>query len=271
MRTLNHRNICQIKYYFYSQPANSKKDNGDVSLNIVMEYVPETASQVIRYYRKRKQHVPLLLIKLYMYQLFRSLAYSHSLGICHRDIKPENILVNPLTGVAKLCDFGSAKMLMENNANVAYICSRYYRAPELIFGATNYNCSIDIWSAGCVMGELLLEKPLFPGETSIDQLVEIIRVIGDPSIQEVKAMNPDYFLQNPFPKVPAKSFSEVIKGCDDTTANLLNDIFQYDPKKRPTAIEALAHPFFDDLRNPETKLSTGNDLPKLFDFSKEGN
>ena len=77
-----------------------------------------------------------------MYQLFRSLAYIHSLGICHRDIKPQNLLLDPESGVLKLCDFGSAKILVAGEANVSYICSRYYRAPELIFGATNYTTNI---------------------------------------------------------------------------------------------------------------------------------
>lgn len=84
----------------------------------------------------------MLEVKLYIYQLFRSLAYIHSQGICHRDIKPQNLLLDPATGILKLCDFGSAKILIENEPNVSYICSRYYRAPELIFGATNYTTKI---------------------------------------------------------------------------------------------------------------------------------
>jgi glycogen synthase kinase 3 beta len=86
--------------------------------------------------------MPILQVKLYMYQLLRSLAYIHSVGICHRDIKPQNLLLNPSTGVLKLCDFGSAKILVGGEPNVSYICSRYYRAPELIFGATNYTTNI---------------------------------------------------------------------------------------------------------------------------------
>src|SRR6266699_1655720 len=89
-----------------------------------------------------KTTMPILEVKLYIYQLFRALAYIHSQGICHRDIKPQNLLLDPTTGVLKLCDFGSAKILVENEPNVSYICSRYYRAPELIFGATNYTTKI---------------------------------------------------------------------------------------------------------------------------------
>lgn len=95
-----------------------------------------------RYFNKLKTTMPMLEVKLYIYQLFRSLAYIHSQGICHRDIKPQNLLLDPATGILKLCDFGSAKILIENEPNVSYICSRYYRAPELIFGATNYTTKI---------------------------------------------------------------------------------------------------------------------------------
>ena len=118
----------------------SKKD--EVYLNLVLEYVPETVYRASRHYAKLKQAMPMLQIKLYMYQLLRSLMYIHSVGICHRDIKPQNLLLNPATGVLKLCDFGSAKILVAGEPNVSYICSRYYRAPELIFGATNYTTNI---------------------------------------------------------------------------------------------------------------------------------
>ncbi|EYU35064.1 hypothetical protein MIMGU_mgv1a020168mg, partial [Erythranthe guttata] len=77
-------------------------------------------------------------------------------GICQRDIKPQSLLVNPHTHQLKICDFGSAKVLVLGEPNISYICSRYYRAPELIFGATEYTTAIDLWSASCVMAELLM-------------------------------------------------------------------------------------------------------------------
>ncbi|KAG7251704.1 hypothetical protein CRUP_019703, partial [Coryphaenoides rupestris] len=115
----------------------------EVYLNLVLDYVPETVYRMARHYSRAKQILPMVYVKLYMYQLFRSLAYIHSFGICHRDIKPQNLLLDPETAVLKLCDFGSAKQLVRGEPNVSYICSRYYRAPELIFGATDYTSSIE--------------------------------------------------------------------------------------------------------------------------------
>lgn len=160
MRLVSHPNVVDLKAFFYSngdkvrfritgrtkvhlfwdRDQTLKKD--EVYLNLVLEYVPETVYRASRHYAKLKQPMPMLQIKLYMYQLLRSLAYIHSVGICHRDIKPQNLLLNPATGVLKLCDFGSAKILVAGEPNVSYICSRYYRAPELIFGATNYTTNI---------------------------------------------------------------------------------------------------------------------------------
>ncbi|ORX50513.1 Pkinase-domain-containing protein [Hesseltinella vesiculosa] len=266
MKLMNHRNVCGLRAYFYSR--NDPKQD-DIYLNLVLEYVPETVYRVSRHYTKIKQPIPILLVKLYMYQLFRALAYIHGLGICHRDIKPQNLLLNPMTGVLKLCDFGSAKVLTEGEPNVSYICSRYYRAPELIFGATLYTTKIDVWSVGCVMGELLLGQPLFPGESGIDQLVEIIKVLGTPSQENIAMMNPHY-TDHKFPMIKPHPFSKVFRQRTPPEAiDLISHILQYNPQARPTASEAMVHPFFDELRNPDTKMANGKDLPVLFDFTKE--
>lgn len=181
MKELFHPNVVQMKHAFYT--TGDKQD--EVYLNVVMDYIPETVYRVMRHYVKMKQSVPKLLVKLYAYQMFRSLAYIHALGICHRDIKPQNLLVDPSTHILKLCDFGSAKKLLRGEPNVSYICSRYYRAPELIFGCTDYTPAIDVWSVGCVIAELMLGQPLFPGESGVDQLVEIIKVLGTPTREQI--------------------------------------------------------------------------------------
>lgn len=136
-----------------------REQKDEVYLNLVLEFVPETVYRASRYFNKLKTTMPMLEVKLYIYQLFRSLAYIHSQGICHRDIKPQNLLLDTNSGILKLCDFGSAKILVENEPNVSYICSRYYRAPELIFGATNYTTKIGNFTP-FIVHPLLLHWPI---------------------------------------------------------------------------------------------------------------
>ncbi|KAF8472504.1 kinase-like domain-containing protein [Kalaharituber pfeilii] len=270
MRIVRHPNIVELKAYYYSN--GERKD--EVYLNLVLEFVPETVYRASRYFSKMKTTMPILEVKLYIYQLFRSLAYIHSQGICHRDIKPQNLLLDPATGVLKLCDFGSAKILVENEPNVSYICSRYYRAPELIFGATNYTPKIDVWSTGCVMAELMLGQPLFPGESGIDQLVEIIKVLGTPTREQIRTMNPNY-MEHKFPQIKPHPFSKVFRKASPEAIDLISKLLEYTPTQRLSAVQAMCHPFFDELRDPNTKLPDSRnvngpirDLPPLFDFSR---
>jgi glycogen synthase kinase 3 beta len=205
-----------------------------------------------------------------MYQCCRSLAYCHSLGICHRDIKPQNLLLDPESHIVKLCDFGSAKILVRGEANVAYICSRYYRAPELIFCSTDYTTTIDVWSLGCVMAEMLIGHPLFPGESGIDQLVEIIKILGTPTKEEIQAMNPNY-TQFKFPNIKSIQWAKVFRNkVPQTAIDLISKLLVYKPTARLHPFDALAHPFFDELRDPATRLPNGKSLPPLFNFSREG-
>jgi glycogen synthase kinase 3 beta len=204
-----------------------------------------------------------------MYQLFRALAYIHSQGICHRDIKPQNLLLNTQTSVLKLCDFGSAKVLVNGEPNVAYICSRYYRAPELIFGATDYTTRIDVWSAGTVLAELLLGQPFFPGDSGVDQLVEIIKVLGTPTREEIQMMNPNY-TEFRFPMIRPHPWQRVFRPRTPHDAvDLVAKLLRYTPNLRLTPLQAMAHEFFDELRDPNCKLPTSNPLPALFDFSEQ--
>merc|ERR1712228_792788 len=203
------------------------------------------------------------------YQRSRACAYIHAVGICHRDIKPQNLLVDGRTHALKLCDFGSAKRLVKGEPNVAYICSRYYRAPELIFGATDYTTIIDIWSAACVTAELILSQPIFPGESGVDQLVEIIKVLGTPTREELMAMNPNY-TEFKFPQIKPHPWSKVFRSkTTPETVDFVSKLLQYDPKLRPNGIEAIKLPLFHELRQQETKISSNKPLPDLFAFSKE--
>ncbi|KAI8842559.1 kinase-like domain-containing protein [Chytridium lagenaria] len=220
MRLVSHPNIVALKAFFYSN--GDKKD--EVFLNLVLEFVPETIYRASRHYAKMKQTMPMICIKL----------------------------LDPTSGVLKLIDFGSAKILVAGEPNVSYICSRYYRAPELIFGSTKLR---HIWSSGCVMAELMLGQPLFPGESGVDQLVEIIKI---------KSMNENY-TEYKFPQIKPCSWSKVFRSRTTTpeSIELIGKLLEYTPSLRLTAIEAMAHPFFDELRRPESRLPNGKELPPL--------
>merc|ERR1712060_994275 len=172
------------------------------------------------------------------YQICRALAYVHSLGICHRDIKPQNLLLDPETHIVKLCDFGSAKILVKGMTNVAYICSRYYRAPELIFESSHYTKTIDIWSLGCVIAELFLGTPLFQGGSGVDQLVEIFKDVT--------------YKNKPMPQA---------------AQDLIKSMLVFQPDERLDSFNALGHDFFASLRLINARLPNGKRLPPLFNFS----
>mmetsp|Transcript_9622 Transcript_9622/g.10961 ORF Transcript_9622/g.10961 Transcript_9622/m.10961 type:complete len:405 (-) Transcript_9622:362-1576(-) len=264
MRKLVHPNIVQLKHCFYS---NGDK-NGQLFLNLVLEFIPETVYSISKSFKAQRKEFPNFLIKLYTYQLCRALAHCHALDICHRDIKPQNLLVDPTSHILKLADFGSAKQIVANEPNVSYICSRYYRAPELIFGSTEYSTSIDLWSLGCVFGELLLGRPLFPGQSGVEQLVEIIKSLGTPTKQQIEAMNRSY-TEFKFPQITAYPWERMfIPGTDSEAIDLMSKILVYEPHLRIHPLQACAEPYFNELRLPETTLPDGSALPKeLFQFT----
>ncbi|SOV75889.1 glycogen synthase kinase 3 [Plasmodium reichenowi] len=268
MKNLNHINIIYLKDYYYTESF--KKNEKNIFLNVVMEYIPQTVHKYMKYYSRNNQSLPMFLVKLYSYQLCRALSYIHSKFICHRDLKPQNLLIDPRTHTLKLCDFGSAKNLLAGQRSVSYICSRFYRAPELMLGSTNYTTHIDLWSLGCIIAEMILGYPIFSGQSSVDQLVRIIQVLGTPTEDQLKEMNPNY-ADIKFPDVKSKDLRKVFpKGTPDEAINLITQFLKYEPLKRLNPIEALADPFFDELRDPCIKLPKYIDkLPELFNFCKE--
>jgi len=265
MGIMDHCDVISLKHCFYSK--GEKPD--EVYLNLVMDYIPETIHRTLRTYTKANKLLPIMYTKVYMYQIARAIAYIHSLGVCHRDIKPQNLLLNTKTHHVLLCDFGSAKVLVPGEPNVSYICSRYYRAPELVFEATQYTHAIDVWSLGCVMAEMLLGNPLFPGESAVDQLIEIIKILGTPSREEIYAMNPNH-TSFKFPQIKPHPWVKVFRNKAPANAiDLVSKWLRYEPKSRLDPFESLAHPFFDELREPGAKMPNQQPVPeKLFQFTE---
>ena len=266
LKELNHPNVVYLHDYYYTSAGNSQ--DGEF-LNVIMDYMPETLTKELRRYTKQKKRMPLLSIKLYSYQLIRALAYIHSIGICHRDLKPDNVLVDPSTHKLKICDFGSAKKLTRGEPNVSYISSRPYRAPELIFGATEYTTAIDLWSCGCVIAEMVLGREIFCGDSSLEQIVEIIKVLGTPNKEQILAMNPEY-TEHRFPIIKQTQWEEVFKGkgMPPEFFDLIGKMLLYEPKKRIRPLYLLNHPFFDELKESDLYVENQN-LPNLFDFNSQ--
>ncbi|KAL8622789.1 Cyclin-Dependent Kinase 7 [Nucella lapillus] len=210
-------------------------------------------------------------IKSYMLQTLKGLEFLHALWILHRDMKPNNLLINE-KGVLKIGDFGLAKYYGSPSRPYSHqVVTRWYRCPELLFGAKQYNTGVDIWAVGCILGELLTRLPLFPGETDLDQLNKIFMKTGTPTQSEWPHAEslPD-FVQ--FKKVPKIPYKELFIAASDDLLDLIERLLALNPLQRCTASEAsggywimmmmmmmaLKMPYFSNKPYP----AAGHQLPK---------
>ena len=257
MKVMEHENVVRLRHHF--EKAGKRKD--ETFLHLVMDYLPETIRSVALKHHKRAKRFHIDHIRAYLWQTFRALEYIHGRRICHRDIKPDNLLCDPSTLKCRLCDFGCSKVLVKGQPNVSYICSRYYRAPELMFGATEYAVSVDVWSVGTIMVELLLGHLPFQGQDSTQQhLVEIMKLLGTPTDRDLHAMRATCSADD-LPKLKPYPWERIFPSSTPQEAiDLAQRLLRYDPDERLTATQALAHPFFDGIEQllNGTGASTGS-------------
>mmetsp|Transcript_4955 Transcript_4955/g.5478 ORF Transcript_4955/g.5478 Transcript_4955/m.5478 type:complete len:378 (-) Transcript_4955:113-1246(-) len=271
LRVVNHPNIVSLRYFFDKKSSS----DGKIYQNLVMECLPSNLQSEIKYYRHSKYTIPYPHMKTYTFQLARAMLYLHGFGISHRDIKPSNILVDPATVTLKICDFGSAKKLEPNQPSVSYICSRYYRAPELIIGCSIYTTKIDIWGLGCVIAEMFLGKPIFQGESPQSQLKEISKLLGPPSKTFFFNNNPKYrgnmYTNKLFSCTVEERFKQIFSNSPPDAIDLLMRILVYEPEKRASPRRVLCHPFFHELKKDTFQVyPRGSSEPirlNLFNFS----
>ena len=232
MKVMEHENVVRLRHYF--EKAGRKKD--ETFLHLVMDYLPETIRSVALKHHKRAKRFHTDHIKAYLWQTFKALEYIHARRICHRDIKPDNLLCDPNSLKCRLCDFGCSKVLVKGQPNVSYICSRYYRAPELMFGATEYSVSVDVWSVGTILMELLLGHLPFQGQDSTQQhLVEIMKLLGTPTDRDLQAMRATCCADD-LPKLKPYPWERIFpQGTPPEAVDLAQRLLRYDPDERLTA------------------------------------
>uniref|UniRef100_A0A803W032 mitogen-activated protein kinase n=1 Tax=Ficedula albicollis TaxID=59894 RepID=A0A803W032_FICAL len=189
-------------------------------------------------------------IQFLIYQLLRGLKYIHSAGIIHRDLKPSNLAVNEDCEL-RILDFGLARQT--DDEMTGYVATRWYRAPEIMLNWMHYNQTVDIWSVGCIMAELLKGKALFPGNDYIDQLKRIMEVVGTPSSELLKKISSEHarkYIES-LPHMPQQDLKAVFRGANPLAVDLLEKMLILDSDKRITASEALAHPYFVQYHDPD--------------------
>ncbi|XP_059642332.1 cell division control protein 2 homolog A-like isoform X2 [Cornus florida] len=189
----------------------------------------------------------LRLIKNFLYQILRGIAYCHSHRVLHRDLKPQNLLIDCGKNSVKLADFGLARAFgIPVRTFTHEVVTLWYRAPEILLGSRHYSTPVDVWSVGCIFAEMVNQRPLFPGDSEIDQLFKIFRILGTPKEETWPGVQslPDF--KTTFPKWSSKNLATEVPNLDATGVDLLSKMLSLDPSKRITARSALQHEYFRD-------------------------
>ncbi|KAA0199094.1 hypothetical protein HAZT_HAZT005854 [Hyalella azteca] len=228
----------------------------DMKLYLVFEYLDKDLKKLFDEYRSRNLiGLPLPLIRQYMKQLLNGMNYCHIKRILHRDLKPQNLLIDN-KGSIKLADFGLARAFsVPVRAYTHEVITLWYRAPEILLGTRTYCTAVDLWSLGCIFAEMMTCKPLFPGDSEIDQLFRIFRTLGTPTRLDWPGVTDLTDYKSSFPKWQVdrhKAIASLTKKLELSGQNLLEKMLTYDPKQRITARHALVHPYITEEKEPLT-------------------
>ncbi|XP_006794780.1 serine/threonine-protein kinase MAK isoform X5 [Neolamprologus brichardi] len=231
LKKLNHANVVKLKEVI--------RENDH--LYFVFEYMKENLYQLMK---DRKKLFPESVIRNISFQILQGLSFIHKHGFFHRDMKPENLLcMGP--ELVKIADFGLAREIRSKPPYTDYVSTRWYRAPEVLLRSSTYSSPIDLWAVGCIMAELYTLRPLFPGNSEVDEIFKICQVLGTvkktdwpEGHQLATAMN------FRFPQCVPTHLKTLIPNASNEAITLMKDLLHWDPKKRPTAAQALRYPYF---------------------------
>ncbi|KAG8461197.1 hypothetical protein KFE25_002386 [Diacronema lutheri] len=239
---------------------NVLKADNDRDLYLIFEFMETDLHAVIRANILEDIHKQYV-----MYQLFKSLKYMHSAELLHRDLKPSNLLLNS-DCLMKVADFGLARSLAQDVEGAAdavltdYVATRWYRAPEILLGSTKYTKGVDMWSVGCIFGELMLGKPMFPGTSTMNQIDRILELTGLPSDKDIESIQ-SQFARTMLDSLAAqqhrrhRTLKDMFPKAPPEVLDLLQSCLQFNPNNRITAEEALQHPYVSQFHHPQSEIS----------------
>lgn len=214
-------------------------------------------------------------IQFFLYQILCALLYMHSANVVHRDLKPLNVLVNKNCDV-KLCDFGLARGRAgfseedDDFLRTEYVGTRWYRAPEVVLTSMEYTAAVDIWSAGCILGECIGRRPMFCGKDFLDQIRSICEILGTPNEKELSFIPASNhaardFVKARFPSFPRRHWAELYPQANELQHDMLDRMLQFDFNCRPTAYEALRHPYLGEYHCEEDEVVAPGHIDWNFD------
>ncbi|XP_034942539.1 cyclin-dependent kinase-like 1 isoform X3 [Chelonus insularis] len=242
-------------------------------LHLVFEYCEHT---LLNEMEKYPHGCPENMTRKLTWQILQGVAYCHRLGCVHRDVKPENILITG-DGVVKLCDFGFARMLSPGENYTEYVATRWYRAPELLVGDTQYGTPVDVWAIGCVFAELIRGEALWPGKSDVDQLYLIRRTLGDllPRHMAIFQQN-EFFSGVTLPTPQSVTTLEAVLPVTSSSPiqiDFLKKCLDKDPDQRWTCDQLLQHVYFENFqfKIPSDDLEEADKLRKYRNRSRNSN
>ncbi|CAF2235266.1 unnamed protein product, partial [Brassica napus] len=230
LRRMDHPNIVKLKEVIREHDI----------LYFVFEYMDYNLYQLMK---DRQKLFAEAVIKKWCFQVFHGLSYMHQRGYFHRDLKPENLLVSK--DIIKIADFGLAREVNSSPPFTEYVSTRWYRAPEVLLQSYVYTSKVDMWAMGAIMSELLSLRPIFPGASEADEIYKICSVIGSPTEETwLEGLNLANTINYQFPQLSGVPLSSLMPSASEDAIDLITRLCSWDPCKRPTAAEALQHPFF---------------------------